>query len=500
MQKTNQPIKISGFEKGIATSPYKGFVKIVGLDIYKKPGIVQLGAKLINTGLTLTGRPTASCIDPYGNKYIGTSDGYVYKNGTAIASSRGIIHDIVYVGDYILISTGGAYIDAYGPVSVGPTYLSAQFTATNFTASSYGWKKMFVGQDNVVYIGNENRLATITNIFTSVTAAGTGPAVNAIGSWILNASCFSTGLPTGRIIQTLCEYNRYVCIVTSAGSGVSGNTRIYFMDRGTLDPSKTAFSLSIGIDIPEQRVWQIINQNNRLIFFGNDTGTIYTTNTVTYTPVAMLPNRIVSQSYNILQCPNAISIVENEILFGVGGGTNSAFDTVYGVYSLKGTSLICKNIVSSGEYGQGADVFIGTITGNGSNYRVGWKTGTTYGVDETSFNLNSNFNAWIESPMYDVGEPEQKATYQKIKIELGRNFEAPTTSGNQRIRLSYRGATDEDYTVITPTISSADYLGKNAIHIPAKITGLVGLQVKIEFDVGTENYGQNIELRSVTFE
>jgi len=356
---------------------------------------------------------------------------------------------------------------------------------------------MFVGQDNVVYIGNENRLATITNIYTIVTAAGTGSVVNAIGSWVLNASCFSTGMPTGRIIQSLVEYNRYVCIVTCQGDGNSGNTRIYFMDRGTLDPSKTSFSLSIGVDIPERKIRQIVNQNNRLIFFGPDTGTFYTTNTVTYSVLARIPGRIQGQTFTVY--PNAITIVNNEVLFGIGGVYNSAYDMTYGVYSLREGSLMCKNTISTGSYGQAGAVYIGFLQDVSiDTYLVGWQDASTYGVDTTGTTIGTNFNCWIESPMYDCGDPEMPATFNKIKIEMGTALVAPT-SGNQQIRLSYRGSVNTTYLPII-TLSSANYLGYNAIHIPARISGLNGLQVKIEFDTGTAIYGQNIELRSIAFE
>ena len=497
----SEPITIQGWQKGVATSPYVGFGKMVGMDIFRKPGIIQVGTALNNTGYTITGFPTAEVIDSSGNIYVGTSDGKVYKNGTAQSGwASGVVHDLLIIQDCLLIFTSNTTINLVTNLSGFPN-LTANWK-TGLEQSIYGWKKAILGQDNVIYFGNETKLGSLVG-FTSV------PPLTATAT--LNTSCISTSLPNDRVIQTICEQNRYIAISTSKTGNGFGNTVLYFMDRGLLDASRTSFYLSIGVEVPERKVNLMITKNNRIYFFGNDTGTFYTTNTTTYTPVAVIPNRLQGEVYNdsFPTTPNAVAILNNEILFGIGGSFNSAYDVVYGVYSLRESSLVCKHTISAGQYGQSANVSIGAIcvVGSGS-YHVGWTTNSTYGVDAADTRLGTSYNCWFESPFYETGSAIKPRTFQTVQFNFGNNL-----AEGQGMKLYFRQSSNASwvlygtYTYASGTLAMSFSDGTtssqagtfNSFNSKMPQTGTTNAQIKVEFTTGSSaTYGTNIELQSIT--
>ena len=484
------PIQIKNFQTGMANSPYVGFGKLVGMDIFRKPGIIQAGTRLdLSTSLTPTSLITAEIYDQYGNYYIGCNDGKFYKNYILIATCLTAIHDMVIFADtstqkdYLLISQSGNHISSYGALDdISPIFIETWIGGLN--VSTNGYKKMVVGQDNVIYIGNENKLASIVGF--------------SYGTPAINLSCLSTGVPNNRIIQSICELNRYLVISTSVGSGSTGNTRMYFMDRGILDGSGTGFYLSIGVEIPERKVNQLITKDNKLYFFGCDTGTVYTSNTVSWSEVCVIPMRLQAQNY--ITYPNAVAILNKEILWGIGGVYNSAYDTIYGVYSLQQNSFMIKNTLSSGEYGQTTNVSIGSVNSQQNGiYNVGWQTGTTtFGLDTAVSNIGDKYKCWFESPFYETGQADTPRSFQKILFNFGNNL-----VDNQSLRVSYRNATNKAWS--TPKIYAfSQYGAVNSFHGIFPTEPTTNLQLKVEFDTdqtsGNSLYGNNIELQSIILE
>ncbi len=503
MTTQSKPITITGWQRGVASSPYLGFGKMVGMDIFRRPGIIQVGQKLTNTGVSFTGFPTAEVIDKSGNIYIGTSDGKVYKNGVVQAGWGGnIIHDLLIVQDCLLIFYNQTTISLATNLSGVVTYTSSW--KTGLELSTFGWKKAILGQDNVIYFGNETKLGSLVAFTPTPSVSPTSATAN------LNTSCISTSLPNDRVIQTICEWNRYVVMSTSKEGNGFGNTKMYFMDRGLLDGNETSFNLSIGIEIPERYVRQLINKDNKLYFFGNDTGTFYTTDTTTYSVITALPNRLQGEVYNesFPTTPNAVALVDNEILFGIGGSFNSAYDVVYGVYALRGTSVTCKHIISSGEYGQTNNVSIGAICViSSSQYNVGWTSNSVYGVDIADFRLGTDYIPWFESAFYETGTSIKPRTFQTVQFNFGSNL-----INNQGMKLYYRSATNSawifyatySYATGTLTMTYADgsttsQTGTfNSFNSKFPVTITTNLQIKVTFTTGdSAPYGSNIELQSI---
>src|ERR1017187_2979168 len=107
-------IVINKWTSGLGSSVYTGFSKVVGLDIFNKPGIIQQGLSLSNTGTVFNGLAVAEVISLTGDSYTGTDNGDLYKNGVFFANIAITIQDLLIVGDYLLISTIGTDLFLYG--------------------------------------------------------------------------------------------------------------------------------------------------------------------------------------------------------------------------------------------------------------------------------------------------------------------------------------------------------------------------------------------------
>jgi len=498
----SNPIQVNNFQGGIATSPYVGFGKMIGLDIFRKPGIIQCNTRLVNfgsntVGTFFTGLVTAQVLTPDGALFQATNNGKVYRNGTDLGVSRGNIHDMVYIQDYIVIVGSTGVVDLYGPVSVGGSYISNWQTIT-IPSVTNGYMKATVDGTNI-YISSYNNIAKIAGF-----SAGTG---------VLTQNKLATNTFLGRTIQTMVGYSRYIAVMASDGY----SSALYFVDTARIDPDGVSLYVSRPVPIQESKVVQMINYNNRLYFFGNDTGTLYITNQVSYSPVAMLPNRLQTQSYNLYNTPNSICVSGNEILLGIGGTVNSAFDVVYGVYAFRNNSLVCKSIISTGGYGQTNVITFGSIISIvNDSYQVSWQDGTTYGVDQSNLYIATGFNAWFESPFYETGTAIKPRTFQTVQF----NFASNMVDG-QRLRLKYRIASNQDwvkyadysYNDNTLTMTFYDSSGAvtntttseglyNTFHSDFPVTNTTNMQIRVEFDtsfgITSALYGTNIELQSIT--
>lgn len=228
MAKT-QDIIISNFQKGIAESPFVGFGKMQNLEIYQSPGSVKM--KYRNTlSFTPNGLPVAIVGDVYGNFYVGTNTGYVYKVVgltnpivTTLISAGQIVYDLKVWQNYLWIATDSA-ISLYGPLgNAGATVFTAIYGGLN---SGYNKPLFPVGaqssNSNTMYFGNGNYVGTITN-FVAGTSYVTGPGTIAVTAGL--------GLVTGTGTSFLTSFTPGSFIIangeTRTVSTVVNNTSMY---------------------------------------------------------------------------------------------------------------------------------------------------------------------------------------------------------------------------------------------------------------------------------
>jgi len=451
-------LTINNFQKGSAVSPFVGFGKLINCDIYSQVGTVKANTALASNApfASIVGMPTVTYLYG-GNIYVGTDAGYVYKNGTQIASGLTSVHDIVAYKDYLIISSALPYIYTYGPLSTAPSLHTNVLTLDTLV---YGYRKLVLNNTdpvNGVWVGNEGYIASISSSFTGTADSG------------FVAHKFT--LPLGKICTTMCEYGDDLAIMTKFQNG-SDKASIIFWDKAATYGS--AISLS---DISSN---QIISVNNRLFYVGNDTGVLYEANKSSFIQIWEIQGRRSWQTFVNYQ--NAICVQNGQILFGFSPGITTNPDPVfYGVYSYKiGVGVAIRNTVSTGNYGLNQGLSIGSLAGqNQGIYYVGYQDGSTVKVD--SISITSYSTAKIQSPMFEVGTFHTAKTFKTVEVNLGDNL--PTGSS---IVLKYRRTISDDFTTlrtITPLASGGVARYEDSFAVDDVTT----IQIETDLVPGTSN-------------
>lgn len=457
-------ITIANYQKGTANSPFIGFGKMINADIFSAVGALKCNNKLVASGNTISGIPTAQCFYN-GEIFTGTSLGNVYRNNTLIASSRPAIQDMVVYKDYLVISTaidatvtaGG--IDTYGPLSVSPGYNNNVLNLAN--KPSYGFRKLVLNSTdpvNGVWVGNEGYIASISSAFTGIADSG------------FNATKFT--LPNGRVVTTACEYGDDLAIMTKVQNG-SDFASIVFWDK--------AATYGSTIHLSETTSNQMLSANNRLYYVGNDTGTLFEANKSSFIKIWTIPDRQSWQTFSNYQ--NAMCVLQNQILFGYAPGFNSYPDKVYyGIYAYQpGLGVSIKNTISTGNYGLNQSLSITTLIGRNQNaYYAGWIDGSSTGQD--AIDVSQYAITTIESELYQVGTFFASKTYSKAELNLGENL--PTGSS---ITLAYRKTISDSWSTPVRTISPASSGGVARYETSFATDDLTTVQFQIILNPGTSN-------------
>lgn len=461
-------LTITDWQKGQALSPFLGFATMRNCEVFDNPGIVKIAKQAQeNTNISATSLPVARVVASTGDVYtltMGTSGGIspaFRKNDTVVTSITGgtFAYDMVEYNGYIVISyTGGLFTYQ---MSTGRI---TQAFKTGLT-SSY-WIDLLVGQDNILYIGNGNNVATITNF-----VAGT---VSTDPTGTLNSSALD--LPDGQYVVCLAELGRNLLVGTQGGTSWSQRgalrvANIYPWDR-------TSASFSLPVQIQENAVHAMISVNNTTYVCAGTAGNIYVTDGTSYRKIGRIPwsqDRNISNSVGYY--PNAITTnVNNNLLIGVSLYSGSAEQL--GVYEMalsEGYPICLKQVISTGNFNTNIQIGFVTTSSNGVT-NIGWQDGTDYGVDYTLFNAYVGYKAVIESPLYSVGTSTNKKTFQHGEFILAK----PLTY-QQQIRISYRKDTESDYVVIGTYSFSA--LGSKRSHLfTPHIADAENVQIKIELD------------------
>lgn len=451
-------LTLSNWPKGSAVSPYLGFGKLINCDIYSQPGVVKANTPLNTNALfsAIVGTPTKVYLYG-GNIYVGTNAGYVYKNGTQIASGLGSVHDLVVYNDYLLITSTIPFLYTYGPLSTAPSLHTNVLVFDNLT---YGYRKMVLNTTDPVvgvWVGNEGYIASISSSFTGTADSG------------YTAHKFT--LPSGKVSTTICEYGDDLAIMTKFQNG-SDFASIIFWDKSATYGSN--------IHLSEIVCNQMISTNNRLFYIGNDTGTFYEANKSSFLKIWSIQDRRSWQTFANYQ--NAICVANNQILFGFAPGTTTNPDPVfYGVYSYQvGGGVAIRNVVSTGNYGLNQSLSIGALAAQSQGvYYAGYQDGSTVGVDNV--NIVSYATAKIECEMFQVGTANAKHTFKTIEINLGEKLPAGAS-----IIVGYRTSKDVDFTTVR-TITPAASGGVARYEESFAVTDLTTFQPQIQLVPGTSN-------------
>lgn len=469
-------IILNNFQLGQSESPYFGYAKMQNIELANIPGIAQIQRKLALSHST-DGLPLAIIRDNSsgGTQYVGTSAGTLYRNGSVLVSSLGIVYDLLIHKGYLLVFRDTA-IDVM------------DLSTLNYTS---GWKtgletgyyhKAVNDPDNDIYITNGPYIAKITSF-----AAGSPPTAT------LTAT--EKTLPTGQYAQTLAMLGIYLGIGTQGGltyTDVSkGIAQILFWDRAS-GLFEDGF-----INYAESGVLAMFNIGNSLLVAAGTSGNIYETNGVSADPIKTI-NFNTNKNSTAFVYPNAIARTDKEILIGTSTHEDGfPSKATHGVWSVKKGTAFLRNTISTGAVGEDQTLEIGAIYAHNSGVAksivVGWQDGSSYGVDEISPTLlYSTFPTIIESEMHIVGDALNGKTYGQLEYLVGR----PLITG-QTITVYYRTASDDDYTELYE-FTAANTDGRNSQNTTVDVPTCETIQLRAELaQSDSVGFGNNIDLISL---
>jgi len=503
----SQDIVINNFQKGIGESLYTGFGRFQNLEIFQTPGAVKMKPRQA-LYFTPDSLPMAMVKDAYNNLWTGTYNGKLYLNtlqaGTQPGGAYiydptntpvtiqvgGPIYDLKIVQDYLFIAwAGGASggISLIGPLNPasGAYYYFANWKTAGIEAL-YGKPLAVLTGNSTVYFGNGNNIGAIT-AFTPNANHTIAPTAT------LNTAAIP--LQSGDFVQTLTVLGRNLLIGTQGGSyfnsvAASGTSNIYPYDLGSL-------ILGTPILLEENGINQMFTVNNLTYIHAGIYGNIYVTNgsSVQFYKRLNFDRTFATTTFPY---PNAINYINNELLIGTSSGNDNfqgsfGSSAIHGIYSIRSGALNFKTI-STYNYGASQPLHIGCILPAGQDIvYAGWQDGTTYGVDYTDFVMAQNFNAFFESRVEIVAEPQNGATFDDIIVYLAN----PLIAG-QQIRLRWRDGRNNPWNTIGTLTAASGPSGATALFAKALISNAKTVQIQCALKQADDaQVGNNVEILAI---
>lgn len=342
-----------GDKKGLAGSFRYG----KGLDFKSNPDAITAELALVKASSTnVTGMPKWIIYDGINNKvYAYCDDGKIHSSASSWTSLRTVANSsgqgLEIYNDY-LYYTQNAQIGRYGSLAGSPSFTDNWQTSLDGTTS---WRplKTFM---NLLLCGNGRYLATYDG-----------------STWTAQKLTF----PPGWSVRDIDVRGEYAAIAVNNSADITKATRglIFYWD-GTSSTYNFFNEVMEGGGISSIQA----NQDSVWCFPGN-AGNIYI-DTGRVSKVKRIP--FVGRGKTIYVYPGADANFRGNLTFGVAGGTST---TAYrGVYEFGQPSkdypyaLNFSYPISTGTV-QGTGVEIGAIHAVGPQIYVGWKDGSTYGID-----------------------------------------------------------------------------------------------------------------------
>lgn len=483
-------IQINGsdFLKGQAASPHTGLATVRNLELIETPGVAKIQKKTASYR-TVSGLPVAM-VKYGGYEFVLTENGYFYKDGVEVDATlrtySGNFSDAKAYKDYIIV-TGNAYTHIYGPVSSASAQFFHAWNPGGGTISfTQGYRhQIVIGQDNIVYITNGNTIGALSSFVAGA------PTVAPTATW--NSAALT--LQDGHYGRSMIELGKSLAIGSQGGSSSSdfnyGIGTVFFWDR-----SSTSFGLPN--QLQESGVHQMVSLGGELIAHAGIYGNLYRINPSSTGFLKKIPYNIDANA-TINAYPNAIAKIGNEVVVGTST-LSDAYPTVstHGVWSVLNGNAYLRNTISSGNIGTNVPLSIGCLFPLGTstvekNVYIGWKDGTSYGLDGLYANPYPSYAAFFESELYQVGSRRNPKTYEYLEVALAR----PLISG-QYVRVSYRKNLTDDYTVITTLDYTTTSVGKTTHLVKALIADAQFVQLKVELSQDASVAStSNVQLREI---
>lgn len=461
-----QDLVIKDFQKGIADSPYLGFADMRNVDVITKPGIAQIGyltSKVSST--TVTGLVKWFVQDPTtGNLYALDDTGKLYRsttNGSTWTHISGNTTTDAH-GNGLAVWKSHVFVARDTKLDVLKISDNTWYNDWQTLTSDILFHPMLVAQDDFLYIGCGNVIASVADDF----AAGTPPT----GTFTSSA----LDLPSHYRIKCLAELGNKIFIGTWVASGTKKIADIF-----PWDPSEDTFNLPLRL--AENGINQIINYSNNLYINAGLYGTLYKSNGYQVVPLKYLKSVTYDSTEYLTTYPGAIMHHNNKIMFGVStsGGGNPEPMGIFGLFNDE--VITFDNSVSTLSVGATNTLIVGSLFSISANiFAIGWQDNATYGIDVVIAPDGPRYTSYaarIDSPIYQVGTVLQPKTFSQIEFQLTK----PLTTG-QGIKLSYRTNTNDSFTLIG-TFDYATYAGIQAYNTAFSCTCNT-IQIRVELTTG----------------
>ena len=465
---------------GIAQSPHVGIADIRNFDIDSVEGVAQLNNILVKkSGTTVTAQVNWIVRHPVTTTEIYALDdaGTVYKSansgstwailaGSSSTSAHG--NGLAIWNNYLIVARD-TKLDVCGDGS-GTGIVAANWTLDWQSIDSDNlWHPLYTSiNDSKLYGGAGQYIFSLEELTTFV--PGTG------ATFTFTAQALD--LPEDYRIKCLEELGNNLMIGTWQGTNIYDEriANIFQWDR-----SSVSFGQPIVLD--EYGIHAMKFDGNSLIVLAGIDGIIYSCNGASAWAIGQLPQDLSGGKY-LEFYPGALIKYKNKMFFGVGQGGTQTISGM-GVYSLKqtgkGNILNYEHNISTLSDGSLKPLKTSALLPvTRDTLLVGWRDDTTYGIDltlATSYAYTTDYVAYFDSPLYEVGDELNKWKPTEIKFHLGK----PLATG-EGIQVKYRKSLSDDWVTIKTMAFADNKVGamiSRVIVTDVDLTVLKGEQIQL---------------------
>lgn len=465
---------IDGWENGIAPDPYSGINRMYGVNLTVK-GEVSAGYPIttstLSGGGSSLGDPIARSIRWFGYVSPGTTSGSPQSFAILDANGR-VWESSTYNGTFTFLSSSNSVTNSSANDGIahylgylfktrsdaidywnGTTWASLNLAGGASTGTLTGSTKhfMYVGTDNVLYITNGNKIATIGLVDPS-TPTGFDPSNSA--TYTFTGS--KLALPTNDSSLSLAEI----------GSGGSANSTLLIggIQNAVYPWDKTSSSFQLPIYVGEPYIKNIISVNqNAFIFPGNQSGRgrIYITNGSQAEEWFKMPDYLTGLQDPYFNWGDAV-FQRNQLLFGCFVNSNALVVQNFAqVFAIDLDTKVLRSVsqISTASAKANATVLMSTygLSTSGLGYVIGWDNDSTdpgIGYSGTTAGTGSAAGV-IDTDLIPVGTFANKKTFTQVEYKL----RTPLASGESISITPYVDGSSVTALSFQPTVAAGQLSG-----------------------------------------
>lgn len=405
--------------------------------------ITTAGTGTITASTTDMGRITHFAYDTV-NNYIFAQDenGRVWRSTTSAGNWYLIAGNTLsgVAGNGLVVWKG--YVFAFRNTQLDITettfnpLATGNWTSNNFGALSLtsGVHKAIWAQDDILYFTNGRYVGSVQE------PAGKTFVHNDSTTYSINTAALT--LPQNITSSNLEELGVNLMVLGA------DNTYSYVFPWDRTSPTFT-----LPLRTPNA-VSTFVTYNNTLYLFATDALKIYKTNGSYMVEEKVFPQAWLGADLTTASI-GASTVYKGRLLFSISqaGSASTGPNGIYS-YDLRTGALVMENGISTGNYYANVQISALYAPKQTGMYFAGWKDNngvtTTYGIDTNRLNgpalsyvWYSSYAPYIESPLFEVGSPQELKTFQEFSLVLSNKLVSA-----QGIRLSYRNNLTDSYTVI----------------------------------------------------